>query len=191
MTDVLLTLLSSIVKTRAALQIEIVALRHQVNVLRRSVPNRPRPRPFGPTFLDVAVARLARLALRSSPRETGNSRRLASQRFPILLDLEKPARASRETFDSQGRPRADPQHEQSPLWGAPWVHGEILKLGIELSQATVAKDMVRRPKPPSQTWCTFLENHSKELVSIDFFTVPTSRSTFSMSSWSWLTTAVE
>jgi hypothetical protein len=89
------------------------------------------------------------------------------------LDLEKPARASRETFDSQGRPRADPQHEQSPLWGGPWVHGEILKLGIELSQATVAKYMVRRPKPPSQTWRTFLENHSKELVSIDFFTVPT------------------
>jgi hypothetical protein len=59
---------------------------------------------LGPTFLDMAVARLARLALRSCPRETRNSRRLASQRFPILLDLEKPARASRETFDSQGRP---------------------------------------------------------------------------------------
>jgi transposase InsO family protein len=122
----------------------------------------------------VAVARLARLALGSCPRETGNSRRLASQRFPTLLDLEKPARASRETFDSQGRPRADPQHEQAnPLWGAPRVHGEILKLGIELSQATVAKYMVRYPKPPSQTWRKFLENHSKELVSIDFFTVPT------------------
>ncbi|HEV8715651.1 MAG TPA: transposase [Candidatus Binatia bacterium] len=61
----------------------------------------------------------------------------------------------------------------NPLWGAPRVHGEILKLGIELSQATVAKYMVRYPKPPSQSWRTFLKNHSKELVSIDFFTVPT------------------
>jgi hypothetical protein len=86
---------------------------------------------LGPTFLDMAVARLARLALRSRPRETGNTRRLASQRFPIPLDLEKPTRASRETFDSQGPPRADPQHEQSQsALGVPRVHGEILKLGL-------------------------------------------------------------
>jgi Anaerobic c4-dicarboxylate membrane transporter len=77
----------------------------------RSKP--PETSTLRPTVLDVAVARLVRLVLGPCRRETGNSRRLASQRFPILLDLEKPARASRETFDSQGRPRADPQHEQS------------------------------------------------------------------------------
>jgi len=59
------------------------------------------------------------------------------------------------------------------LWGAPRLHGELLKLGIEVSQATVAKYMAKHRKPPSQTWQTFLENHVKQLVSIDFFVVPT------------------
>jgi transposase InsO family protein len=63
--------------------------------------------------------------------------------------------------------------KDNPLWGAPRIHGELLKLGINISQATAAKYMVRQVKPPSQTWRTFLENHCKELVSIDFFTVPT------------------
>jgi len=59
------------------------------------------------------------------------------------------------------------------LWGAPRLHGELLKLGIEVSQATVAKYMVKHRKPPSQTWRAFLENHVKQLVSVDFFVVPT------------------
>lgn len=63
--------------------------------------------------------------------------------------------------------------EANPLWGAPRIHGEILKLGIQISQASVAKYMVRHPKPPSQTWRTFLTNHVTQLVSVDFFTVHT------------------
>ena len=59
------------------------------------------------------------------------------------------------------------------LWGAPRIHGELLKLGIEVSQVTVAKYMVSQRKPPSQTWRTFLNNHAKQLVSTDFFVVPT------------------
>jgi hypothetical protein len=61
----------------------------------------------------------------------------------------------------------------NPLWGVPRIHGELLKLGIELSQATVAKYRERHRKPPSQTWRTFLDSHLKELVSTDFFVVPT------------------
>jgi len=61
----------------------------------------------------------------------------------------------------------------NPTWGAPRIHGELLKLGIDVSQTTVSKYMVRRRKPPSQTWRTFLENHVKQLVPIDFFVVPT------------------
>ena len=60
----------------------------------------------------------------------------------------------------------------NPLWGAPRIHGELLKLGIEVSKRTVSRWMPKRPKPPSQTWRAFLENHLKDLVSIDFFTVP-------------------
>jgi putative transposase len=59
------------------------------------------------------------------------------------------------------------------LWGAPRIHGELLKLGIEVSQATVSKYMVSHRKPPSQSWRAFLKNHAKDIVSVDFFTVPT------------------
>jgi hypothetical protein len=58
-------------------------------------------------------------------------------------------------------------------WGAPRIHGELLKLGIEISQATVSKYMARQQIPPSQTWRTFLENHADCIAGIDFFTVPT------------------
>lgn len=59
------------------------------------------------------------------------------------------------------------------LWGAPRLHGELLKLGIEVSPSTVAKYMVTHRKPPSQTWRTFLENDVRQLVSVDLFIVPT------------------
>jgi putative transposase len=61
----------------------------------------------------------------------------------------------------------------NPLWGAPRVHGERLKLGIDISERTVSRLMPRERKPPSQTWRTFLENHVASLVSTDFFVVPT------------------
>ena len=61
----------------------------------------------------------------------------------------------------------------NPRWGAPGIHGELLKLGFDLSQATVAKYMVRQRRPPSQNWRTFLKNHIQSLVSADFFVVPT------------------
>jgi putative transposase len=63
----------------------------------------------------------------------------------------------------------------NPLWGAPRIHGELLKLGIAVGETSVSKYMVRHRKPPSQTWRTFLENHVKTMVSVDFFTVPTIR----------------
>ena len=81
----------------------------------------------------------------------------------------------------RGRPKIDPEIRQmiqrmcraNPLWGAPRVHGELLKLGFEVSEATVSKYMVRRRGPPSQTWRTFLENHASEILALNFFTVPT------------------
>ncbi len=64
----------------------------------------------------------------------------------------------------------------NPLWGSPRIHGELLKLGLEVSQRTIARLTgvpPRRPRPPSQTWRTFLQNHLADLVSVDFFVVPT------------------
>src|SRR5713226_4167725 len=63
----------------------------------------------------------------------------------------------------------------NPLWGAPRIHGELLKLGIDVAERTVSRLMPKRRTPPSQTWRTFLTNHVREVVAIDFFTVPTTQ----------------
>src|SRR3989440_4779204 len=63
----------------------------------------------------------------------------------------------------------------NPLWGAPRIHGDLLKLGIHVAERTVSRLLPKRRAPPSQTWRTFLTNHVRDLVSIDFFIVPTVR----------------
>jgi transposase InsO family protein len=62
---------------------------------------------------------------------------------------------------------------ENPLWGAPRIHGELLKLGFEVAQSSVAKYMVKRCGPPSQGWRTFLRNHGPDIAAIDLFVVPT------------------
>jgi len=61
----------------------------------------------------------------------------------------------------------------NPLWGAARIHGELLKVGIEVAQSTVAKYMVKGRRPPSQSWRAFLRNHAVGIASVDFFMVPT------------------
>jgi transposase InsO family protein len=58
-------------------------------------------------------------------------------------------------------------------WGAPRIHGELLKLGLAVAQSSVAKYMVKRRRPPSQRWCTFLHNHAPDIAAMDLFVVPT------------------
>ena len=80
-----------------------------------------------------------------------------------------------------GRPRIDAEiralirrmARENATWGAPRIHGELLMLGFNVGEATVSRYMPRRRKPRSQTWRAFLQNHTKDLVSIDFFVVPT------------------
>jgi transposase InsO family protein len=62
---------------------------------------------------------------------------------------------------------------ENPLWGAPRIHGELLKLGVAVAQSSVAKYMVKRRGPPSQGWCTFLHNHAPDIAAMDLFVVPT------------------
>src|SRR5262250_1405154 len=62
---------------------------------------------------------------------------------------------------------------ENPLWGAPRIHGELLKLGFEVAQSSVAKYMVKRRSPPSQGWRTFLHNHAPDIAAMDLFVVPT------------------
>ena len=77
---------------------------------------------------------------------------------------------------------------ENPLWGAPRIHGELLKLGIDIGETSVSKYLVRRHKPPSQTWRTFLDNHVKSMVSVDFFRCRRSGSRSYTCSWCWRTT---
>jgi len=122
--------------------------------------------------VDLFVPPVARLALSAGHRQARNGRGLASSRLSPLLGMEGTARPTRTTRHSARGPIRKMCRE-NPLWGAPRIHGELLKLGINIAERSVSKYMVRRKKPPSQNWRTFLENHAQQLVSIDFFTVPT------------------
>jgi putative transposase len=83
------------------------------------------------------------------------------------------ARAGRPRTNAAIRTLVRQMAAANPLWGAPRIHGELIKVGIEVSERTVSR-LLRRPRrPPSQTWRTFLTNHVATLVSVDFFTVPT------------------
>ena len=124
--------------------------------------------------MGLAVSHLERLAFGSGHRQARNGRGLASCRLSPVLDLEGPAWPT-GTADHFPRNSGSVRKmcRENPGWGAPRIHGELLKLGIDVGESSVSKYMVRSRRPPSQTWRTFLENHAKQLVSIDFFTVPT------------------
>ena len=99
---------------------------------------------------------------------------MASVRLPLLLAVEV-ALIWRAAADPIGPPCVDPadEHFENPLWGAPRIHGELLKLGFEVAQSSVAKYMVKRRGPPSQGWRTFLRNHAPDIAAMDLFVVPT------------------
>ena len=177
MTALFVALLASLRATlhsRLELAAEILALRHQLAVLQRTAPTRPRLRPIDrllwvllssvwPNWrhavqivTPATVVRWHRRAFAAYWR--WNSRPSRVGRPPLAADVSALIRQMRDA---------------NPLWGAPRIHGELQKLGIDVSQATVAKYLGRRAGPPSQSWRTFLTNHVSQLASIDFFTVPT------------------
>jgi len=169
-----LSMLRSCLRSRASIQIEILALRHQLAVLQRQTTKRPGLR-SADRLLWVILSRVWAQwcsALVIVKPETV----IAWQRKGFRLYWRWKSRGGKS-----GRPCVSREIRElvmrmsiaNPLWGAPRIHGELLKLGIQISQATVAKYMVRQRKPPSQTWRTFLENHVKQLVAIDFLVVPT------------------
>src|SRR5262245_17132939 len=87
--------------------------------------------------------------------------------------LSRPKIGGRPSASSPIRALIKQMTQAKPLWGAPRIHGELLKLGIDISERIVSRLMPKNRKPPSQTWRTFLDNHFRELVSIDFMAVPT------------------
>jgi putative transposase len=109
----------------------------------------------------------------SRDRETGDGHRVVSPGRPIVLDVEESA--TQRTSARRRRypePHPDDVEGQSALERSR-IHGELLKLGVNVSQATVAKHMARPTTPPSQSWRTFLTNHVEPIAAADFFVVPT------------------
>jgi hypothetical protein len=166
-------LLGGLFRSRTALHAEILVLRHQLNVLRRKAPKRP-------VFSNVDRLIFAGL-YGLTPQILDGLK---------ILKPETVIRWHRAGFRTYwrwksrlrgGRPRASAEvrnliREMSivnPLWGAPRIHGELLKLGIDVGQTTVAKYMAKRRRPPSQGWKTFLRNHADGIASMDMFVVPT------------------
>ena len=160
-------------RSRAALQAEILVLRHRLNVLRRRSPKR------------VTVGNIDRLVFAGLDR-------LVPEVLDALkiLKPETVIRWHRAGFRAWwrwksrprgGRPRTPAEVRElvremniaNPLWGAPRIHGELLKLGVDVGQTTVAKYMTRRRRPPSQGWKVFLHNHADAIASMDMFVVPT------------------
>ena len=176
--SVLLTLFAvfrSLLRSRAALELENLALRHQVNILKRSV-KRPRLRPAD-RWLWVVLARVWKewqSALAMVQPATVIAWHRKGFRLYWAWKIRR-GKAGRPAVAREVRDLIRRMSRENPLWGAPHIHGELLKLGITIGETSVAKYMVRHPKPPSQTWRTFLDNHVKTMVSVDFFTVPTIR----------------
>jgi len=165
--------LGSLFKPRTRLVAEILALRHQLTVLQRKTPGRVRL---------SAVDRLFFVWLyRLWPDLLGSI---------VIIRPETVVRWHRRGFRAfwrwksrgiPGRPAIPKEIRDlireislvNPLWGAPRIHGELLKLGIEVAQSTVAKYIAKGQQSPSQLWRTFLKNHAEGIASIDLFVVPT------------------
>jgi putative transposase len=168
----LIRTLASAFGSRQALALENLALRHQLGVLQRTA-GKPRLQKTD-RLLWVLLSRLWkdwREALTIVQPETV----IRWHREGFRLYWRWKSRGRR-----RGRPRISKEirdlirqmSEANPLWGAPRIHGELLKLGIDIGQASVSNYIPRSRKPPSRSWRTF-ENHAAEIASIGFFTVPT------------------
>ena len=155
--------------------LENLALRQQLEIYKRTVP-RPKVRPMDRLFW-VCLRRVwkdwksALVIVRPETVLAWHRKRF--KRYWTEISRHK----------NPGRPRTDADIRKLVKtmaagnlgWGAPRIHGELLKLGIKVSERTISRLMPKGFTAPSQTWRTFLNNHVRDLVSIDFFTVPTAR----------------
>jgi transposase InsO family protein len=159
-------------KSRRELALENLALRQQLAVLKHAT-KRPKLIHADRAFW-VALRRLwpdwqNALILVKPETVIGWHRK----GFRLYWTSESRNRGGRPPIDAEIRTLIRRMVRENPTWGAPRIHGELLKLGFEVGQTSVSRTMPRRRKPPSQSWRTFLRNHSQDLVSIDFFVVPT------------------
>ena len=170
------TAIAPVLKSRASLQLENLALRHQIGVLQRSAKKRPKlvaaDRVFWAWLCHVWSDWRSALVIVKPDTVIGWHRKGFRLFWTWKIRRGQPGRpaVAKDTRDLIRKMSRD-----NPLWGAPRIHGELLKLGIDIGETSVSKYLIRHRKPPSQTWRTFLDNHVMSMVSVDFFTVPTIR----------------
>jgi hypothetical protein len=160
-------------KTKARLEAEIIMLRHQLNVLRRRVPPKPRLA-VADRLVFVWLYRLFPSVLNAivivQPETIVRWHRAG---FRHYWRWKSRARGGRPKVPMEIQRLIREMSLANRLWGAPRIHGELLKLGIEVAQSTVAKYMARSGRGRSQTWKTFLHNHAAGIGAMDFLIVPT------------------
>jgi transposase InsO family protein len=169
----LLAWLATLVRSSATLRLENLALRHQLAVYQQTV-HRPWLRPSDRVFWSW-LSRLwpgwqSALAF-VQPRTV-----IAWQRQGFRAHwrrLNQSGKPGRPAIAKDVRDLIRSMWQANPTWGAPWIVGELRKLGLEVAKSTVEKYRTRSKKPPSPTWKTFLKNHVQDLVALDFFVVPT------------------
>jgi transposase InsO family protein len=168
----LLATARSSLKSQRELALENLALRQQLAILKRT-SKRPKLTNADRAFW-VALSRLwlnwqNALILVKPETVIGWHRK----GFKLYWTWKSRNRGGRPRIDAEIRTLIRRIARENPTWGAPRIHGELLKLGFEVGEATVSRYMPRRRTPPSQSWRSFLRNHALDLVSIDFFVVPT------------------
>jgi putative transposase len=162
-------------RSRAALHIEIMALRHQLTVLQRSVkrPHLSATDRWLWAWLSQAWSEWRSALVIVKPETVIGWHRKGFRLFWTWKS--RCGKRGRPVVAKEVREFIRRMSRENPLWGTPRIHGELLKLGIEISESSVSKYLMRRKGSPSQAWKTFLQNHVKDMVSVDFFTVPTIR----------------
>jgi transposase InsO family protein len=168
-----LALLVSPFKSKSRLEAENAALRHQLIVLQRMVRGRVQLTNGDRLFL-VQLYRWFPSVLRAiliiRPATLVRWHRAGFRRY---WRWKSRSLGGRPRIAADLRALIRRMSADNPLWGAPRIHGELLKLGFEIAQSSVAKYMVKRCGPPSQGWRTFLRNHAPDIAAMDLFVVPT------------------
>src|SRR5664280_1805981 len=168
-----LAVLAAPFKPKCRLEAENAVLRQQVIVLRRKVRGRVRLTNNDRWFF-VQLYRwfpsILQVLMIVRPETLVRWHRAGFRQY---WRWKSRSRGGRPQIDAALRTLIRQMSTANPLWGAPRIHGELLKLGIEIGQTSVAKYMARYRKPPSQGWKTFLRNHADGIASMDLFVVPT------------------
>src|SRR5918996_4330384 len=171
--SILLTSIATWFRSRLSLQMELIALRHQVAVYQRSI-SRPKLQPAD-RLLWVWLSRL--WPGWQEALEFVQPRTVIAWQKKHFRDywrrLSQSGQPGRPTISKEVRDLIRDMWRANPTWGSPRIVGELRKLGITVAKSTVEAYRPRDRKPPSPTWKAFLSNHVKDIVACDFFTVPT------------------